>query len=374
MSQNYAFTVLLGMSLTLLLAACGEKSAGSETAASMQTESSVEIIPHTVVYQEDIISVEAIGTARAEKFAVIRADTGGEVTRVNFKAGDTVEKGDVLLTLQSDEERLAANRAEVALKNSQQLIDRYERIDVPGAISDSQIDEAKTAVEAAQIDLKLADVALSRRTVRAPFSGTVGLTDIDAGARITPETEITRLDDRSTLFVDFQAPEQVYSRVAPGDTISMEPFSGQGRTYEATVLTIDSRIDQVSRSFTVRAAIDNEDDTLRPGMSFKIGFDIAGQAYPVVPEAAIIWGGDGAYVWAVEDSLAKRVSVTIVDRQEGSVLVRAPIPEGGTIISEGVQKVRDGTPVDLTRINPTTSAIEETRGNSGQAPNTVEGT
>lgn len=373
MSQHYAFTVFLGMSLTLLLAACGENSTGSETPASPQTEASVEIIPHTVVYQDDIVTVEAIGTARAEKFAVIRANTGGEVTRVNFKAGDRVGKGDVLLTLESDEERLAANRAEVALKNSQQLIDRYERIDVPGAISDSQIDEAKTAVEAAQIDLELADVALARRIVRAPFSGTVGLTDIDAGARITPETEITRLDDRSTLFVDFQAPEQVYSRIAPGDIISMEPFSDQGRTYEATVVTIDSRIDQVSRSFTVRAAIDNVDDTLRPGMSFRIGFDIPGQAYPVVPEAAIIWGGDGAYVWAVENGLTTRVSVTIVDRQDGNVLVRAPIPEGSIIVSEGVQKVREGTPVDLTRINPTTSAIEK-QGRMGQAPNTVEGT
>ncbi|WP_415811981.1 efflux RND transporter periplasmic adaptor subunit [Litorimonas haliclonae] len=373
MSNHYGHIVFCGIALSVMLAGCGDNSASPETQASAQTESSVEIIPHTVVYQEDVISVEAIGTARAEKFAVIRADSGGEVTRVNFKAGDRVEKGDVLLTLESDEERLAANRAEVALKNSQQLIDRYERIDVPGAISDSQIDEAKTAVEAAQIDLELADVALSRRAVRAPFSGTVGLTDIDAGARITPETEITRLDDRSTLFVDFQAPEQVYSCITPGDTISMEPFSGQGRTYEATVLTIDSRIDQVSRSFTVRAAIDNEDDTLRPGMSFKIGFDVAGQAYPVVPEAAIIWGGDGAYVWAVEKGRATRVSVTIVDRQDGNVLVRAPIPEGNTIISEGVQKVREGTPVDLTRINPTTSAIEK-QGPTGQAPNMVEGT
>ncbi len=373
MSIKHAHIVFLGIALTAPLIACGDNSASPETQASSQSEASVEIIPHTVVYRDDTITVEAIGTARAEKFAVIRADTGGEVTRVNFKAGDTVEKGDILLTLESDEERLAANRAEVALKNSQQLIDRYERIDVPGAISDSQIDEAKTAVEAAQIDLELANVALSRRVVRAPFSGTVGLTDIDAGARITPETEITRLDDRSTLFVDFQAPEQVYGRISPGDIIAMEPFSNQSSTFDAVVLTIDSRIDQVSRSFTVRAAIDNEDDTLRPGMSFKIGFNIAGQAYPLVPEAAIIWGGDGAYVWAVKNGRATQVSVTIVDRQDGNVLVRAPIPEGDTIISEGVQKVREGTPVDLTRINPTTSVIEK-QGNTGQAPNTVEGT
>jgi RND family efflux transporter MFP subunit len=150
--------------------------------------------------------------------------------------------------------------------------------------------------------------------------------------------------------VDFQAPEEVYGRIAVGNVIEMDPFSDAGNIYQARVHKIDSRISKESRSFTVRAEINNEDDRLRPGMSFKIEFQLPGQSYPVVPEAAIIWGGDGAYVWVVENNQAKRVSVTIVGRQDGQVLVRAPISEGDIVVAEGVQKVREGRNVEFSEL------------------------
>lgn len=306
---------------------------------------SVEIIPHSVSLRAETTEIQAVGTARAEKTAVILADDGGEVTEVTFQAGDKVNKGDVLLMLELEEERLAVERARVALKNAEQLVARFQGIRLPGAISDSRIDEAVIAAEAARIELGVAELALEKRQVRAPFAGIVGLTDIDAGARITSDTEITRLDDRSILYVDFQAPEEVYSRIVAGDIISIEPFSNAGQAYQATVHKVDSRINQDSRSFTVRAKIDNSADKLRPGMSFKIEFQLPGRSYPVVPEAAIIWGGDGAYVWLAESGVARRVSVTIVSRDAGQVLVRAPIDAGDIVIAEGVQKVREGAKV-----------------------------
>jgi RND family efflux transporter MFP subunit len=348
-----AVRVLFTLLVMMMAAACGDASSPSSGGDRRGSSDAVKIIPHLVTFQSDVIEVQAVGTARAEKAAIIKADDGGEVTSVSFEAGDTVQEGDVLLTLESAEERLAVERTRVALKDAEQLIARYKGITLPGAISDSRIDDAKIAAERARVELKLTEIALQKRQVRAPFSGTVGLTDIDAGARITPDTEITRLDDRSTLFVDFQAPEEVYGRIVAGDTINIEPFSGSGKIYQAQVHKVDSRISQNSRSFTVRAKVDNTDDSLRPGMSFKIDFQLAGKSYPVVPEAAIIWGGDGAYVWVVKEGVAKRESVTIVSRKAGQVLIRASIPEGGMVIAEGVQKVRDGAAVDF-------SAFEDT--------------
>ncbi|WP_370373311.1 hypothetical protein [Henriciella pelagia] len=82
-------------------------------------------------------------------------------------------------------------------------------------------------------------------------------------------------------------------------------------------------------------------------MSFRIGFSVPGENLPSVPEASIVWGGDGAYLWAVEDGRAQRVPVTIVGRTEGNVLVRADIQEGDWIVEEGVHKVRQGAPVQM---------------------------
>lgn len=327
-------------SFALTLVACD-----AQPQQAVRAQPVVQIIAHAVSYKTDVTTIEAVGTARARAFAEIFPDTGGEVVAVNFKAGDRVAAGDILIRLDAREERLAVERARVAVKDAQQLLDRYQKLESPGAVSVSQIDEARTALDGARIDLQIAEVALEQRSVRAPFSGFVGLTDIDAGARITTQTIITRLDDRDVLFVDFDAPEQVFGRIQPGDVIAMAPFADPTRSYDAVVGTVDSRIDATSRSFTVRARIDNDNDELRPGMSFRVGFELPGQAYPAIPEAAIVWGGDGAYLWAVRDGLAARVPVTIVSRRQGEVLVRAPIAEGALIVAEGVQKVREGTAV-----------------------------
>lgn len=330
------------------LTACAGDS-GSDPAERGASEEAVEVILHEVSFETEPNRVEAIGTARAKTFATLYPKTGGEVTSISFVAGDYVEAGQPLLRLEAREETLAVERAQIAVRDAEQLLDRYERIDVPEAISDSQIDEAQTALDAAKVELALARNALAERTVRAPFSGFIGFTDLDKGARITPQTPIARLDDRSQIFVDFEAPEQVFGDLEIGDIIEMEPFSLSGTMIEAEIQTIDSGIDPEQRNFRVRTVTDNQEDRLRPGMSFRIVFDLPGERYPAIPEAAIVWGGDGAFLWSVENGQASRLPVTIVARREGTVLVKAPLEPGSSIVSEGVQKVREGQAVTSAR-------------------------
>ena len=335
-----AYLALLG---PLALVACeGEESAQPPA----QTERAVKIIPHAVKYQTEATRVEAVGTARARSSATIYPETSGEVVSVNFEAGDYVEKNALLLQLESRAERLAVEQAQVALRDAERTIERYNKVDTPGVIAGNEMDRAQAAYDQAKLQLDVARDALVDRTVRAPFSGYVGLTDIDPGARITTDTVITRLDARETLFVDFPVPEQTFGRIEAGDVFEVEPFSSPDQTYEAEVLTVDSSINATTRAYTVRAAIDNSEDNLRPGMSFRIGFDLPGQDYPAVPEASIVWGGDGAFLWAVENGRANRVPVTIISRNKGMVLVKADIPKGSWIVEEGVQKVRQNTPVE----------------------------
>ncbi len=350
--------------LFLLSAACGQE----DNTARDQSEAA-GIIPHQVTYDRERTRIEAVGTARARASALIYPETGGEVAEVLFRAGDFVEKGDPLLKLDSREEELAVRLARVAVTDAEQLLARYRRIEDTGAVSDSQIDEARTALDAAQIELEQAELALSQRTVVAPFQGYVGLSDIDPGARITSTTQITQLDDRRILFVDFDAPEQVFGRIATGDMVAAAPFAGEETSVEAKVAGIDSRVDPTSRSFVIRTEIDNGDDALRPGMSFRVNFDIAGNALPSVPEASIIWGSEGAYVWKVEDGVARRVSVSIVARREGLVLVDADLPENSIIVAEGVQKVREGAAVRF--VNG--ALLDEAENGGGDGPVGAEG-
>ncbi len=349
----------------LTLAGCGgadDQSSGERGPG--RAERAVRVVAEPVNFEADINRVQAVGTARARLSAEIFPEVSGEVVAVNFAAGTPVKRDQILLRLEARAEELSVRRAEVAVRDAEQLIDRYERIKVPGAISDSQVDTARTALEAAKIDLELARNSLSERKVRAPFAGFTGISNIDPGARVTPQAQITRLDDRSTLFVDFSAPEQVFGRLAPGDLLRMEPFAAPGQDVEAVVEAIDSGIDPTTRSFIVRASIDNGDDALRPGMSFRVNFDLPGETYPAVPETSILYGGDGAYIWALVDDRVQRTDVDVVARKEGRVLVRGDITAETRVVIEGVQKVRSGSRVEVEPPSPELSA----------APRTVAGT
>lgn len=322
--------------------ACG----GSEEATGAgESQAAVRIVPHIVRHERQETRVEAVGTARALTTATIFPETSGEVTEVLFTANELVQRGDPLIRLESREEALAVRLAQVSVREAEQLLERYRRIEGTGAISASQIDEARTALDAAQIELEQAQVALADRTIRAPFEGHVGITNVDPGERVTSTTEITRVDDRSKLLVDFAPPEQVFGQIAIGDVVVAQPFAEGRGDATARIAAIDSRIDPDRRTFLVRAEIENTDDQLRPGMSFRVSFSIPGTAYPSLPEASIVWGSDGSYVWRDVEGAVERVPVTIISREQGTVLVSGDLPPGSRIVAQGVQKVRAGSRV-----------------------------
>ncbi|WP_203291321.1 efflux RND transporter periplasmic adaptor subunit [Maricaulis parjimensis] len=337
--------VALSCACALAVSACGSDETAARSGASAGQER-IRVVTQSVRFERERTDVESVGTARARATAQIYPETGGVVTAVPFSAGQHVEAGDLLLQLEDREERLAVNLARVAVQEAEQLLARYRRIEDTGAVSASQIDEARTALDSARIELEQAEIALEERAVRAPFAGNVGLTDIDPGSRVTASTAITQIDDRSVLYVDFEAAEQVFGYLAVGDSITVAPFANPDAVVEAEVVAVDSHINPTRRTFTVRALLDNASDGLRPGMSFRVNFTIFGQSYPRVPESAIIWGASGSYIWSVEDEQAVRVPVNIVSRLDGHVLVRGEISADARIITEGVQKVREGSLID----------------------------
>ncbi|MEL6688165.1 MAG: efflux RND transporter periplasmic adaptor subunit [Pseudomonadota bacterium] len=358
---------VLIITLGLLAAGCSSPEEAEGRSERRGADRAVKVITEPVSFDFILQKFEAVGTARAQRSAEIFSETSGEVTSVGFTSGQFVNRGDVLVQLENRSERLNVRRAEVQVRDAEQLINRYERIDVPEAISESQIDEARTALEAARIDLELAEDELSDRQVLAPFSGYVGLTEIDPGARLTEQTLITRLDDRERLFIDFDAPEQVFGTLGAGDTLTIEPFSLASGPVSVIIDVVDSGIEAQTRSFTVRAILDNQNDLYRPGMSFRVGFEREGERLPILPEAALLYGGDGAYIWTVEAERAVRTPVDVASRIAGNVLVRGRLSENTLVIVEGVQKVREGSFIEPSKADRTTSPQ-----NSRRAPSKAE--
>lgn len=334
---------LLLLLLGLAVAGCGQESEEPTRGAWRGGPAGgVPVVAEAVRFEAESTRIAAVGTARAKRSVELYPEAAGEVVAVNFTPGQRVAKDEILLELDARDQRLALELAEVRLAETRRLLDRYEASKARGEalVAATVVDTARSAADAARIERDRARVALDDRTVRAPFAGVVGLTEIDAGDRVDPATLIANMDDRTTLLVRFPVPEAFAGRLTPGDPIEIETWTVGRRSALGAIVDVDSRIDPISRSFNARAEVDNPDDSLRPGMSFRVGLDLVGDRWPSVPEVSLLWGADGPYIWAVEDGRARRIDVTVVQRKQGRVLVDGDIAPGTPIVAEGVQRMR----------------------------------
>lgn len=336
------FNRALGLLGAILLASCSSEN-------EERTEEAVPVVAEDVRFLPEQTQVEAIGTARAVTSAEIYPETAGRVTRVMFSAGDYVRSGQPLLELDARQERLAVDAARVQVLEAEQLLGRYRRIEDTGAISESQIEAGETALASAKVALRQAQAALADRTIRAPFSGHIGLTEIDPGDRVNDNTPIAQIDQRSRLFIDFPAPEEVFASLQEGQIVQVAAFSDPENPIDARIVSTDTRISNESRNFIARAAIPNANDRFRPGMSFRVTFTRNDTTRAAVPEEAIVWGGEGSHLFVVREGKASRVPVTITSRRNGIALVDGELTESDRVIVEGVQKIRDGQDIRLVR-------------------------
>ncbi|MEX0708459.1 MAG: efflux RND transporter periplasmic adaptor subunit [Woeseia sp.] len=356
------FLIILSLyGMALVTAACGNDAPQQAP----QVDSAVRVIVEPLQFQRAGTRLEAVGTSRALRSIVLQPETSGEVIAVNFQPGQRVSSGDALVRLDSREQELAVALAEVRLEDATRLYDRYQRTGDSGAVLPTAIDAARTAVEAARIERDRARVNLDYRTIEAPFGGFVGITEVDPGDRINPDTLITTLDDRSALLVSFEVPEALIGDIQVGNEVSVATWNSRTPNAVGEIVDIGSRIDPATRTFVVRARVENDPDTLRPGMSFRVSVDVPGKLYPAIAETSVQWGADGAYIWTVSNGQAQRKMVQIVQRQQGVVLVDADLDEGDLVVVEGIQRMRNGVDVTHEPLGVADRGMEAVNGPAG---------
>jgi len=323
-----------------------EKDTGGQSAGKKSRAAAVVVAD--VKFLKERFRTEAVGTARAFQSARLHPVADGRVTEVSVAAGAKVSKGQVLVELDRKSETLAVDLARVRLEAAQRIAERLGKLRRSGATTQAALDDAVTAVDAAQIELERAQVALEDRFILAPFSGRIGMTDTDVGDRVDTSTEIAVLDDRSALLIRFEVPEALHGRIAVGDPVGLALWNGEsGPVEDGTIYDTGSRIDEATRTYVVRARIPNPDDRFRPGMSFRVTLDVEGPERASVPEVAIQWGGDGSFVWAVSNGVARRLPVSIVQRQASTVLLDGAFEPGDRVVTQGLHRMREGTKVEI---------------------------
>jgi RND family efflux transporter MFP subunit len=305
----------------------------------------VVVEPLSFEYQRSLI--EAVGTAQAKRSVMLFASVSDEVTGLHFIPGQAVAKGDILVELDSRLQDVNLQRAQIELEDAKRTLERLKKSLKQGATTERELDDADTLHRLAKVSLQEAQKNKEDRLVRAPFDGIVGLTEVEVGDRISPQTEITTLDDRTQLFVNFVAPELAVTFLMQKPEVNLQPWTDRMTSLTAKVAELDSRVNTQDRTIRARALVDNQTDQYRPGMSFRVSLELKGESYVAIPEAALSWGANGAFVWLAVNNQAKRVEVMVEQRLRGRILVTGNLTDGESLIIEGVQGLRDGQALNI---------------------------
>lgn len=297
--------------------------------------------------------VEALGTARANETVTITARVTDTISRINFESGQQVEAGEILVELTDTEEAAGLTEARTTLREARRDLTRTTDLVARSVVPQSRLDEATAVVERARARVSSIEAQLADRIVRAPFAGLVGLREVSLGGLVRPGDPIARLDDASLIKLDFTVPERFLSVVSAGMQIAARTSAYPDEVFTGAIAQVDSRIDPVTRSVTVRAEIENRDGRLLPGQLMTVEVRRDERSQPAVPGSALTRYLDQTFVYVIEEGadgvFARQRSIQLGRRSGQMVEVLDGLQAGERIITEGVHRIRDGSQVQIAR-------------------------
>jgi len=294
------------------------------------------------------LTLEGLGTARANESVEIRPQASERITAIRFEEGEVVEAGRVLVELESAEARADVASARAALAESESQLRRARELYETRALSASELQTRLTRRDADQAALDAAQARLSHTTVRAPFAGRLGLRHVSLGSLVTPATVITTLDDTNPIKLDFDVPETVLARLQTGLPVRAHSAAWPDEIFEGQVASLDTRVDPVTRMLTVRALVPNAAGRLRPGMFLAVQMQRSEVEALMVPEQALVPEQSRQFVLVVTPGgEVEQREVRTGRRRPGQVEVLDGLAPGEQVIAEGTQKARAGQRVEI---------------------------
>jgi membrane fusion protein (multidrug efflux system) len=314
-------------------------------------------------------SITAVGSLRSDESVTLRPEVAGRISAIAFQEGQRVAKGDVLVRLDPavPEAEVQQARANVTLAKAK--FDRAVDLAQRNFISGQAKDEAENNLKVAEAALQLAEAKLAKTTLRAPFSGLIGLRVVSVGDYVKEGSDLVNLESIDPLKVDFRVPEVYLKQVQVGQALAVSLDALPGKTYEGKVFAVNPLLDAAGRSIVIRAIVRNSDTSLRPGMFARVRlFTRDAKDAIVVPDIALVPSGGEQFVFRVLDGKARRTKVEIGQRREGMVEVVAGLEPTDTVVTAGQQKIRDGVAVQIAKAAADAGVAVGAAAKSDEAP------
>jgi membrane fusion protein (multidrug efflux system) len=300
-------------------------------------------------------TLSVIGTAEAIQGVTVSADLPGTIDKIHFESGQWVHEGDILVELDTRQERAQLANLEAQRDLARINYDRAQQLVKAGVISRSDYDNATSQQKATEAQVGDIRAAIARKTIHAPFSGVLGIRQVSLGQYLAAGQAIVSLQSLSPIYVNFGVPQQDTPKVVPGHVLRVTNGDLPGMSFIGRITALDSVINEQTRNIQVQAIVTNKGNKLRPGMFVQVELPLGSPRQVVpVPASAINYAPYGDSVFVITDMKdAKGNSYRGVRQQivkiEGSrgdqVAITSGLNPGDEIVSSGVFRLRNGAPV-----------------------------
>ena len=296
-------------------------------------------------------SLSATGTLHAESGVEITPEVNGVVAEVGMRSGATVEQGDLLVRMRAPELEAQLDALKAQREEALAAYQRAERLFDQGNTSQARLDETRARYQDLDAQIAEQQARIDKKTIRAPFAGQLGITEIDVGQYLQAGEPLVSLQDLTPIDVNFSLPEQTLPRVTVGQTVQVRVDAYPDTRFEGEVTAIDPRISEATRNYTVQATLPNDDRRLRPGMFARVNLETGKpERLVTLPQTAIVTNPYGASVYVVQDGGDGPPTVTQQRVETGSergtqVAITDGLSGGETVVTSGQIKLREGAPV-----------------------------
>ncbi len=356
----FGVSIVAGLALVLLFVVGTKKlEFDAMKEAGQQRVQRAESVATSIAQQQSWVEqLQAIGSIEPVQGVRLDAEVAGVVRTIDFKNGQDVEAGDVLVQLdvQVEQAQLRAHEATARLADVE--FKRATTLRESGNVPQSQLDRAIANVEKANADVENVKAIIDRKTLRAPFSGRVGIRQINLGQYIAQGAPIVALQSHRQVFVNFTLPQQAIARIASGLKVSLHSDVYPDQTFVGRLTAISPQIDPITRTVKVQGTLENPDGQLRAGLFVKVTLTlpVTNEAL-VVPATSIVYAPYGNSIYKVEtqvdeatgarSTVAKQCFIRIGKRRGDFVSVVEGLEAGDEVVSAGAFKLRNGTPVNV---------------------------
>ncbi|MDQ0462715.1 membrane fusion protein (multidrug efflux system) [Caulobacter ginsengisoli] len=342
-----AFLLLLFVVGGIKLATAGGKKPGAAGGGAGGRAAVVSVVVATPRPFAD--RIEVLGVAKGRQSVTITSDQTELVTAVHFRDGQAVRAGQILVDLKATEQDAGVAQAAALEAQAQRDYDRWKTLADRGVAPRASAEQYLAALQSAKAATAAARSRKLDRVIRAPFAGVVGLSDISPGSLVNPGSAIVSLDDLAVIRVDFDVPDRYLPVLNVGSAITASPDSLPGQRFAGRIAQIDTRVNTQTRAIKARAEFPNPSGAIRPGMLVKVAIDHGARQAVSIPESAIAYEGDAAYVFLLVTqggkTKAQRRTVTIGASQGGYVEIQQGLSPGDKVVGDGLNRVQDGQAV-----------------------------